>query len=101
MGCSEKQNVLTQQEIQDGWKLLFDGQSLDGWKNYNVPGVNGWTAQDGCLAASGTGADQMGYIITEKQYDNFELVWEWKIAAEGNSGVLYHVLKVKNLKHLI
>ena len=35
--CMEKQNVLTEKEKQDGWKLLFDGQSLNGWKNYNAP----------------------------------------------------------------
>ncbi len=68
--CAEKQNVLNDQEKQDGWKLLFDGQSLNGWKNYNSPGITGWTVQDGCLAASGTGADLTGYIITEKQYAN-------------------------------
>lgn len=89
--CTEKQNVLTEQEKQDGWNLLFDGQSLNGWKNYNSPGVAGWIAKDGCLAASGTGADLAGYIITEKKYDNFELAWDWKIADEGNSGMLYHV----------
>ncbi len=97
-GCSNPQNVLSPQEEQEGWKLLFDGQSLEGWKNYNAPGVIGWTVTDGCLAASGTGADQMGYIITEKEYDNFELVWEWKIAAEGNSGVLYHVTESEKFK---
>ena len=91
--CVEKQNVLTDQEKQDGWKLLFDGQSLNGWKNYNAPGITGWTVQDGCLAASGTGADLTGYIITEKQYANFDLTFDWKIASAGNSGVIYHALE--------
>src|SRR5665647_2913198 len=85
--CTEKQNVLTDQEKVDGWKLLFDGQSLNGWKNYNEPGITGWSAQDGNLASSGTGSDSTGYIITDKKYDNFELAFDWKIAAEGNSGV--------------
>ena len=62
-GCAEKQNVLTQQESQDGWQLLFDGQTLNGWKNYNAPGISGWTVENGCLAANGTGADMNGYKI--------------------------------------
>jgi len=96
--CTEKQNVLTDQEKQDGWKLLFDGQSLNGWKNYNEPGVTGWSAQDGTLASSGTGSDSTGYIITDKKYDNFELTFDWKIAPEGNSGVMYHVTESKKFK---
>ncbi len=93
--CTEKQNVLTDQEKLDGWKLLFDGQSLKGWKNYNSPGISGWSAQDGILASSGTGGDSTGYIITDAKYDNFELAFDWKIAAEGNSGVMYHVTESK------
>jgi len=96
--CTEKQNVLTDQEKQDGWKLLFDGQSLNGWKNYNEAGITGWSAQDGNLASSGTGSDSTGYIITDKKYDNFELAFDWKIAAEGNSGVMYHVTESKKFK---
>ncbi len=97
-GCAEKQNVLTPQESQNGWQLLFDGQSLNGWKSYNAPGISGWTVENACLAANGTGADLNGYIITEKQYDNFELAWDWKIAAEGNSGVMYHVIESEKFK---
>lgn len=96
--CAEKQNVLSDQEKLDGWKLLFDGQSLDGWKNYNTPGISGWSVEEGNLAASGTGGDNSGYIITEKQYDNFELAFDWKIAPAGNSGVIYHVLEGKKFK---
>lgn len=96
--CAEKQNVLTDQEKLDGWKLLFDGQSLNGWKNYNEAGITGWSAQDGNLASSGTGSDSTGYIITDKKYDNFELAFDWKIAAEGNSGVMYHVTESKKFK---
>ena len=96
--CTEKQNVLTDQEKVEGWKLLFDGQSLNGWKNYNEPGITGWSVQDGILASSGTGSDSTGYIITDKKYDNFELAFDWKIAAEGNSGVMYHVAESKKFK---
>lgn len=43
--CTAKQNVLTEQEKLDRWKLLFDGQSLNGWKNYNAPGISGWAVE--------------------------------------------------------
>ncbi len=96
--CAEKQNVLSVQEKQDGWKLLFDGQSLAGWKNYNEPGISKWSVENGCLSASGTGSDSTGYINTEKQYDNFELNFEWKISKGGNSGVIYHVMEGKKFR---
>ena len=96
--CAEKQNGLTDLEKQDGWKLLFDGQTLAGWKNYNEPGISKWSVENGCLAASGTGSDSTGYIHTVQQYDNFELNFDWKIAKEGNSGVIYHVLDGKKFR---
>jgi hypothetical protein len=96
--CTEKQNVLSEKEKQDGWKLLFDGQSLNGWKNYNAPGVTGWSVEEGTLASSGTGGDASGYIITDKQYDNFELTFDWKISTGGNSGVIYHVIEGAKFK---
>lgn len=92
------QNKLSVAQKQQGYKLLFDGKSLNGWKNYNAPGISGWTVEDGCLAASGTGGDLNGYIMTEKQYDNFDLTFEWRIAAQGNSGVLYHVIEGTKFK---
>jgi len=96
--CTEKQNVLSEKEKQDGWKLLFDGQSMNGWKNYNAPGITGWSVEEGSLASSGTGGDASGYIITDKQYDNFELAFDWKISAGGNSGVIYHALEGAKFK---
>lgn len=96
--CAEKQNVLTEQEKLDGWKLLFDGQSTKGWRDYNAKDITGWVAENGCLAASGTGSDSTGYIVTDQQYNNFELNLDWKIAAEGNSGLIYHVIEGKKFK---
>ncbi|MDD2931997.1 MAG: DUF1080 domain-containing protein, partial [Fermentimonas sp.] len=87
-------NTLTQQELNDGWELLFDGTSLNGWRDYNGDSLTApWFAEDGMIQAKGEGADEHGYIVTEKIYENFELVWDWKIAEGGNSGVLYHVVE--------
>lgn len=89
-----KHNVLTEAEKAEGWQLLFDGTTMNGWRDYNGESLTApWFAENGMIQAKGEGADEHGYIVTEKLYENFELVWDWKIADGGNSGVLYHVVE--------
>ncbi len=92
-GCNRNVNKLTKEEKAEGWQLLFDGTSLEQWKRYNADGTGTWSAEKGCLTADGTGSDSTGYIITVKEYENFDLKFDWKIDVAGNSGVLYHVLE--------
>ncbi len=92
-GCAGTANRLTDAEKAEGWELLFDGTSLDQWRLYNSEGTGSWGIDDGCLAADGTGSDSTGYIVTRKEYANFDLVFDWKVAPEGNSGVIYHVVE--------
>jgi predicted amidohydrolase len=90
-------NTLTSAEKQAGWKLLFDGQTTNGWRGYNQKEMPpGWKVIDGVLTRvsggeGGKGAGGGDDIITLDQYDDFELTLEWKIVAGGNSGLLYHV----------
>jgi hypothetical protein len=92
--CSETHNTLTEKERSEGWQLLFDGKTTRGWHMYNGPDtLAGWTVEDGNLVALGKGGDIGGDIITDQQYKNFELKWEWKIAPQGNSGAIYHVIE--------
>lgn len=87
-------NTLTTKEQKQGWQLLFDGKSLDGWRDYNGTAITGpWMIQDGTIFAEGGGDDANGYIVTKKQYENFILTWDWKISKGGNSGMLYHVVE--------
>lgn len=68
------------------WKTLFDGTNLDAWRGYQnqaVPG--GWSIVDGTLAKTATTRD----IMTRDTFGDFELEFEWKIGAAGNSGVFY------------
>lgn len=89
-----EQNKLTPEEVADGWQLLFDGQTLDGWKDYNGTTLTQpWHVVDGCIQAKGNGNDANGYIVSDKQYENFELAWDWKLSKGGNSGMLYHVVE--------
>lgn len=84
------QNQLTEAEKAAGWRLLFDGQSTRGWRGFRKPELPaGWQVRNGCLTRVGGGGD----IVTEEQFENFELMLEWRISAGGNSGIFYRVLE--------
>jgi len=77
-------NGLTDEEAEQGWRLLFDGESLQHWRSYQQPEVGvGWGVQDGCLAWQAWDAD----LVSREQFDDFELKLEWRISAAGNSGI--------------
>jgi hypothetical protein len=89
-------NTLTAKEKADGWQLLFDGTTTAGWHGYNQPGFpEGWAVRDGALTrVSGPTVD----IVTDKEYANFDLQFDWKIAPKGNSGLFFHVVESPDLK---
>ncbi len=79
-------NTLSEDDRRAGWQLLFDGRTLAGWHLYQKPGVtSGWAVEDGMLVRVGPGGD----LVTERQFDSFELELEWKVGPKGNSGVFY------------
>jgi hypothetical protein len=81
-------NTLTAAEKAAGWRLLFDGATTAGWRGFKKTDMPaGWTIEAGALTRTGAGGD----IVTVDQFEDFELVFEWKVAAGGNSGVFYHV----------
>jgi hypothetical protein len=89
-------NTLTPAEKSAGWILLFDGKTIDQWRGYKKPDMTSlrWKVEDGCLALpAGEGADTRGQrdIITTREFDDFELTWDWRIGKGGNSGVKYFV----------
>lgn len=71
------------------WTTLFDGRSLAGWVGYasGEPVKKGWGIEDGTLhiAAKSGGGD----LRTEAEYGDFDLRFEWRVAAGANSGVMY------------
>jgi hypothetical protein len=82
-------NTLTDAEKAAGWKLLFDGKTTEGWRNYKKDTIGpGWKIEDGALVRAEKGA---GDIITKDQYGAFELSLEYNISPGGNSGIMYHV----------
>ena len=82
-------NTLTDQERAAGWRLLFNGKSLDGFRGYRTEEIGaGWKAQDGAMTLT---AAKSGDIMTKDAFADFELTFEWKISKSGNSGVIYRV----------
>ncbi len=96
--CTQKPNTLTEAETAEGWQLLFDGQSLDQWRNFNSDSLAGWAVADGTIQADGSGSDASGYIVTKKEYGNFHLSLDWKLTRGGNSGIIYHVVERPEFK---
>jgi len=89
-------NTLTPKEISQGWHLLFDGKTLNGWKGFNIAKVpSNWSVENNVLTCYGHGGDMGGDILTANKYDNFDLVVEWKISKGSNSGIFYHVVEGK------
>lgn len=98
-------NTLTDDEKAAGWQLLFDGQTLDGWKRYGADTIGPlWIVQDSTIVCNGEGLGEGtegigGSLMTLKQVGNFELTVDWKITAGGNSGILYHVIEKPEYSH--
>ena len=80
----------------DGWISLFDGKTTAGWHKYGGSSVgSGWKVQDSALFLDTTvkvnGKRDGGDIVTNEEFENFDLKLEWKIAKNGNSGVMFCV----------
>ena len=86
--AAQTPNTLTPAEKAAGWKLLFDGTSLAGWRGYQTeaPGA-GWRVEDGALVLRGKAGD----LVTQAEFGDFELSLDWKVTAAANSGVIYRV----------
>jgi hypothetical protein len=82
---------LSAEEKAQGWKLLFNGKDLEGWRSFKKKEgpKQGWVVDNGILIhkAKGGGRD----IITDAEFNDFELTWEWKLAPGANSGLKYFI----------
>jgi hypothetical protein len=89
-------NKLTENEKGEGWKLLFDGQTTEGWRNAYEETFpdKGWIVEDGTitvLASGGGESEHGGDIVTVDEYSNFDLRLQFKITEGANSGIKYYV----------
>lgn len=92
-GGNPGHNELSTKEKEEGWILLFDGKTTDGWHTYNKGKVNStWVAGNGELYCdAGNIKLEHGDLLTDKEYENFDLIFEWKIKEAGNSGLFINV----------
>jgi hypothetical protein len=92
-------NQLTDQERKDNWQLLFDGSTTDGWHLYNRgKAPSAWIVQNGELYCKPDGKLEHGDLISDKEYQNFDLQFEWKLIKYGNSGVFLDVVEDTSLR---
>lgn len=94
-------NTLTAYEKSDGWKLLFDGKTSNGWVGAykNTFPTKGWEIKDGTLtvlASNGAESTNGGDIVTKEEYSAFDLSFDFKFTPGANSGVKYFVTLTEN-----
>ena len=81
----------------DGWELLFNGTTTAGWHTYGKDSIGkAWKAEDSTLHLNASIKDGWqtkngGDIVTDNEYENFDLKLEWKISSGENSGIMFYV----------
>ncbi len=108
-GCTSKQNTLTSTEKDQGWELLFDGKTFNGWRGLGRNEIQNdhWKIEEGMIrkvsnkeVLKRTGqAFTGGDLMTIEAFENFELSFEWKIRPGGNSGIKYNVSEEMSVQY--
>ena len=81
----------------DGWITLFDGQTTKGWHKYGgAPVGAAWRVADGIISLDTSSKKDWqtangGDIVTDEEFENFDLKLDWKISPAGNSGIIFYV----------
>ncbi|QRX64866.1 DUF1080 domain-containing protein [Dysgonomonadaceae bacterium zrk40] len=89
-------NTISEKEAAEGWKLLWDGSSSEGWRGAKLDGFpeKGWSMEEGILKvhkSDGGESTNGGDIVTTKPYKNFMLKVDFRITEGANSGIKYFV----------
>ncbi len=88
---SAADSTTTTAKADDGWEYLFDGKTTSGWHTYGLSTVRDrWQIADSALYIDTT-KKEGGDLVTNNEYSNFDLQLEWKIAKNGNSGIIFYV----------
>jgi hypothetical protein len=108
--AAQQPNELSAAERGTGWRLLFDGRSLAGWRGLgydSVPTAH-WRVVDGAIAKTPSAEVQRqadgqpaagGDLMTIDAFQDFELAFEWRVTPGANSGVKYNVSEQLSLTH--
>ncbi|MCK8492969.1 MULTISPECIES: 3-keto-disaccharide hydrolase [Spirosoma] len=91
-------NTLTDKEKKEGWKLLFDGKTTNGWRGVYKDKFpeKGWNVSDGLLTiqqSDGSESQSFGDIVSTGEYGDFDLMFDFKLTEGANSGVKYYVVE--------
>ncbi|HUT12944.1 MAG TPA: DUF1080 domain-containing protein [Thermoguttaceae bacterium] len=82
---------MTREEEGEGFQLLFDGKSMDGWRNFKSETIRPeWKVEDGAMVLSAKGG---GDLVTREAFGHFELRLEYSIGELGNSGIMFRVVE--------
>lgn len=89
-------NNLFGKEVQEGWKMLWDGKTTEGWRGAKLEEFpkSGWQIENGILTVLSSGGAESeggGDIVTAEKYGDFELKLDFKITEGANSGIKYYV----------
>ena len=89
-------NSLSEQEINQGFALLFDGNSTEGWRGVGKETFpeKGWQVLDGILMVESSGGAEATYggdIVTVDEYSTFEFSLDFKLTEGANSGIKYFI----------
>ena len=89
-------NALSREQVQAGWRLLFDGKTMNGWRGAYLDTLpaKGWEVRDGMLIVQQSGGGEAAFggdIVTIDEYSSFELSLEFRLTPGANSGIKYFV----------
>lgn len=90
---AQKANELTKAEKKDGWKLLFDGKTTKGWHTYlrDTVGSKWQVKDDAIIFDPSQPKNGGGDLVTNEEYENYELNLEWKVTKGANSGIIFDI----------
>ncbi len=107
ISCSSSKNAgenkLSKMEKEQGYKLLFDGKTMNGWRTYQNKSAASWSVDSGTLHCKGSNANYGAItadLMTKDQYRNFDFETDYKISPKGNSGILYLVTEDSSSSYL-
>ena len=100
-GFTQTVNKISKKEKKEGWTLLFNGKSFDGWRQCNGTAMPAnWVLEDNAMKVF-TAADKKpgqgsngDILFSGKKFKNFELTIDWKASKMANSGIFFNVREV-------
>jgi cytochrome c len=87
-------NTLSDVEKKEGWTLLYDGKTNKGWHTYHQKEAGvAWEAKGGALYLNKDNKEGRGDLVTDGEFENYELKLQWKIEKCGNSGIIFNSIE--------